>query len=189
MYVGVEQSNSVSHEEYVNTNVSFVNDATIVMWNNVFTCLVVVSHMILTAVICTPNSLHFLTMMCLVYYTSFSVILQPKVQIPPDVSASSSSLYLIAVSLYTLGMFYVCNNISFDPMQCKVQLIIILLFFDLLMILGHIWDPVPLMTTIINCRFLYVVCVTLVNIAIYVLWDDLLKVPYVRIPTRCDYLV
>jgi hypothetical protein len=32
------------------------------------------------AVLCTPNSLHFLFMMALVYYISFSTMLQPKLQ-------------------------------------------------------------------------------------------------------------
>jgi hypothetical protein len=180
---GVEYTSSVSHEEFVSTNAGFAHDPTIVLWNNIFLALVVVTHEVVTAVVCTPNSMHFLFMMVLVFYTSFSVILQPKLQTPSDVSGASSSVastYLVAVAFYGIGMVYVCSNISFDPHQWKVQLITAFIFVDLLLILGHVWDPVPLMATIMNCRFIYLVCMIFLNAAIYLTWDRLLKIPYIH---------
>jgi hypothetical protein len=52
-------------------------------------------------------------------------------------------------------------------------------FFFLIM--GHTWDPVPLMSTIINCRLMYLVCIIFVNTAMYLMWESLLKVPYIRL--------
>jgi hypothetical protein len=90
--------------------------------------------------------------------------------------------YLIAIALYAIGMVYVCSNISFDPYQFKVQLIVVLLCIDFLLIIGHVWDPVPLMTTIINCRFVYLVGMIAFNAGIYMTWERLLKIPYIHIP-------
>jgi hypothetical protein len=180
---GVEHTSNVSHEEFTNLNVAFVNDATIVLWNNLFLALVVVTHTLVTSIMCTPNSMHFLLMIALVYYISFSIILQPKLQAPPDLplaSSSTASHYLVAVSFYIVGMIYVCTNISFDPLQFKVQFVVAFIFVDSFLILGHIWDPVPLMTTIINCRFLYLVCIILINAIMYLMWQTFLKIPYIQ---------
>jgi hypothetical protein len=120
---GLESSSNVLHEEFVSTNAAFISDPSIVLWNNTFILFVVLTHEVVTAVVCTPNSMHFLFMMALLFYTSFSVILQPKLQTPADMSAASSSVgstYLVSVSLYAVGMVYVCTNISFDPFQYKV---------------------------------------------------------------------
>jgi hypothetical protein len=75
---GVPESSSVLQEEFVDSNVDFVNSPTISLWNNTFIALVISIHLVVTAVLCTPNSMHFLFMMALVYYISFSTILQPK---------------------------------------------------------------------------------------------------------------
>jgi hypothetical protein len=77
---GVGESSSVLHEEFISSNAEFVENPTIVLWNNTFVALVVVTHLLVTAVLCTPNSMHFLFMMALVYYMSFCTILQPKLQ-------------------------------------------------------------------------------------------------------------
>jgi len=77
---GVGGSESVTHEEFVSTNAEFINNATITLWNNTFLALVVITHVLITAVLCSPNSMHFLLMMTLIYYVSFSTILQPKLQ-------------------------------------------------------------------------------------------------------------
>jgi hypothetical protein len=180
---GVEHVSQVSHEEFVSSNTSLVNDPTITLWNNTFIAFVIVSHEVVTAVVCTPNSMHFLLMMALVFYTAFSVILQPKIQPPADVPLSSvASTYIVAVGVYLVGMVYVCSNISFDPLQFRLQIITVLLCIDFLLIVGHTWDPAPLMATIINCRFVYLVGMIAFNAAIYVMWERWLKIPYVRIP-------
>lgn len=78
---GVEGA-SVLHEEFIDSNVLFISNPAITLWNSTFLALVLLIHLVVTAVICTPNSLHFLFMMALVYYISFSTILQPKLQSP-----------------------------------------------------------------------------------------------------------
>lgn len=181
---GIENTSNVAYEEFTNSNAGFVNDPMVVLWNNTFIALVLISHEMVTAVICTPNSMHFLLMMAGVYYISFSVILQPKLQAPegvPNASSGLASTYLVAVSFYVIGMIYVCSNISFDPQQTKVQFVTLLMFVDFFMIMGHIWDPAPLMSTVMNCRFMYLVCIIFINLCMYVMWERLLKVPYVRI--------
>jgi hypothetical protein len=181
---GVESTSSVAHEEFTNTNAAFVQDPSITMWNNVFTALVILSHGLLVAVLCTPNSLHFLLLIVLVFYISFSIILQPKIQTPTDIPASASSVgttYLVAVMLYGLGMVYVCGNISYDPHQLKLQLITVFICIDFLLILGHTWDPTPLMSTIINCRFVYLICSICANAIIYIMWDRYLRIPYISV--------
>jgi hypothetical protein len=74
------------------------------------------------------------------------------------------------------------SNISFNPSQFKLQLITVLLCIDFLLIVGHIWDPTPLVSTIINCRFVYLVAMIAFNAAIYVMWERWLKIPYIQIP-------
>jgi hypothetical protein len=181
---GIPNVGNISHEEFVCGNAEFVHDPTVLLWNNVFLALVIITHEVVLAVICTPNSMHFLIMMALVFYVSFSVILQPKLQAPSDLpgaAASVSYAYMVAVTFYVVGMFYVCGNISFDPLQYKVQFVTALIFVDAFLILGHIWDPTPLMSTIINCRFMYTVCIIVMNVVIYFMWERWLKIPYVRI--------
>jgi hypothetical protein len=140
------ESASVMHEEFIDSNVEFVTNPTITLWNNTFVGLVILTHLVVTAVICTPNSLHFLFMITLVYYISFSAILQPKLQVPqvycpvprggqfrinnsdflpsqdagPSASSAVASTYMISVSMYVIGMVYVCSNISVDPSGYKV---------------------------------------------------------------------
>jgi hypothetical protein len=78
---GIEYTAHVSHEEFVSTNNGFVGDPAIVLWNNTFTAFVIITHELVTGIVCTPNSLHFLFMMALLFYISFSTILQPKLQV------------------------------------------------------------------------------------------------------------
>jgi hypothetical protein len=75
-------TSSVLYEEFVDSNIELVSNPTISLWNNTFVALVIVTHIVTTAVLCTPNSMHFLLMMALIYYISFSAILQPKLQAP-----------------------------------------------------------------------------------------------------------
>jgi hypothetical protein len=77
---GVGESSNILHEEFINSNEDFVHHPTVSLWNNTFIALVISTHLVVMAVLCTPNSLHFLFMMALVYYISFSTMLQPKLQ-------------------------------------------------------------------------------------------------------------
>jgi hypothetical protein len=181
---GVESTGVISHEEFVNSNAVFVQDPIIVMWNNIFLGFVILSHELVTAVLCTPNSLHFLFMMALLFFIAFSVILQPKLQTPPDIPAASSSVtstYMAAVVLYIVGMVYLCSNISYDPHQLKMQVIVVFICIDFLLIVGHVWDPIPLMSTIINCRYIYLVCSIFTNAVIYLMWEHYLRIPYISL--------
>lgn len=182
---GIDGGGNIGYEEFVCTNQQLAVDPTISLWNNSFLALVVTTHMVVTAVLCSPCSMHFLLMVGLVLYTSFVTILQPKLQSHMDSGSAGSSavnsVYMVAILFYVVGMTYVASNVSFDPGSYKMQLIFMLVFVDLFfLILGHTWDPSPLLKTIINCRLMYVVCMTFMVLTIYVLWDKNFRVPYIN---------
>jgi hypothetical protein len=64
----------------VSFNTDLTHNPAIILWNNIFLALVVFTHVLVTAVLCSPNSIHFLLMITTILYTSFSTILQPKLQ-------------------------------------------------------------------------------------------------------------
>jgi hypothetical protein len=86
---------SVLYEEFIDSNVELVSNPTISLWNNTFIALVIVTHVLMTAVVCTPNSIHFLLMMALIYYISFSAILQPKLQASQVRHCSSQNICIM----------------------------------------------------------------------------------------------
>jgi hypothetical protein len=80
-----------------------------------------------------------------------------------------------------------CGDVHFlvvikRRVSLQIQLMSAIVFIDLfLLILGHTWDPVPLVSTIINCRMMYLVCIVFINAAVYLVWEKFLKVPYIRL--------
>jgi hypothetical protein len=74
-------------------------------------------------------------------------ILSPRIK-PPTENGNAmsmvSSFYMSAVILYMVAMGYVCTNISHDPRAIRIQIVGIFVCIDsFLLIIGHIWDPVP----------------------------------------------
>lgn len=81
--------------------------------------------------------------------------------------------YLAAVSL-------VLANIVVDEYYAKVQSILLLAFLDSFMLFGHLWDRVPILQVIINCRLLYVTMLVCFNATMLSMWDPFLKTSYFR---------
>lgn len=72
------------------------------------------------------------------------------------------------------------TNIPHDPESYKIAVLGMLVFFDVfLLIMGHTWDPVPNMQTIVNCRMLYVILLVAFTLVAYITWDPYMRVPYI----------
>lgn len=171
----------IGDEEYVLENVDIVNHPTVVMWNNAFVALVVWTHVVIIAIVCSPSSMHFLFMTALFITIAFQKLLFPHNHGTSAHSASSSGIWPII--LYMMGMTYAASNIAIDSHMRKAQTIICLVLCDLgTCIIGHSWDRVPTFNTIINCRMVYLCFISIVNLALYMTWTYWFKTRFLHAP-------
>lgn len=200
---GTLGASSLCTEDFVSTNVELVVNPTITMWNGVFLCLVVAGHTLLAAVVGSPVSIHGLVLVALLVYVSMGGILQPKIQTDGNPSAAGhvSSMYMMWVLMYTVAMMCTAGAIPYDPSSGRfdprrprprlkkshtkktrarrIQFVGAAVFLDcFLLIFGHTWDHAPMVHTIMNCRLLYCVAWSALNMAMCALWRPLLSTPY-----------
>jgi hypothetical protein len=172
----------IETEDYVSSNEALVTNPVVTAWNQTFIILLVISHAFLVIVVDSPTSIHFMGLIVLLLYVSLSVIIQPRIQHADSANAPSSSVYTLAVAGYAIAMCFVVSNIVYDNESFKVELVVIVAFVDVaIIIMGHTWDPIPNMQTIINCRLLYCVFLIVLNLSLYAMWAPLFMVPFVEI--------
>jgi len=171
----------IKDEDYVLENSEIVHHPTVTLWNNAFLALVVWSHVVIIAIVCSPSSLHFLFMTFFFIAIAFYKILLPRSQIASQQSAGASSVF--PVLLYICGMSYVAGNIAVDTHMRKAQTIAFLVMCDLLTtIVGHVWDSATTFGTVINCRILYLCLITVANLALYTTWTSFFKLRFEHAP-------
>lgn len=52
---------------------------------------------------------------------------------------------------------------------------------DALLLYGHLWDRVPSLQVVLNCRFIYACILALVNMAAFVAWGSCLATPFLHV--------
>lgn len=159
---------AICYEDFTTANVDLVTNPTITMWNSVFLWLVVAGHALLASIICSPSSLERIALFTLLVYSSMSGILQPRIQTDGSANTSSyvSSSYTAWGLMYVAAMAMLSGSIPYDPSSSRVQLLAAVGFVDcFLLFFGHAWDTSPVVQTIMNCRMLYAVAWSVINIA------------------------
>jgi hypothetical protein len=166
---------NIECEDFISTNENVVLNPVVTAWNHTFVCLLIASHALVVIVVITPTSIHCLGLILFLFYFSFSLVSQPRIQ-PVGSSDASSGNYIPAIVAYGAAMCFVVSNIVCDDESFKVELIVIVAFVDIaIVIMGHTWDPVPNMQTIINCRLLYCMFFIILNLSIYCIWASVFK--------------
>jgi hypothetical protein len=75
-------------------------------------------------------------------------------------------------------VLYLLNNIPVDRGAYKTQLLLLLGCIDAFMLYGHMWDKVPNLHAVLNCRFLYACFLAVVNALAFVTWAPYLSTPF-----------
>lgn len=180
---GVENNTAIGYENFTADNIELVTHPTISMWNHMFVAIVIIFHVIIVILTNSPTSIHFVLLVTLLCYVSLRTILQPRVQYSheagPGAASATAGMYLFAVALYSIAIGYIGTNIGYDPNSYKIQLLAAVCFVSFTMLVfGHIWDSCPNMQTIINCRQMYVLCVSAIILFCYATWYGCFRIHY-----------
>lgn len=79
-----EKGEDIGHHSWISTDVELITHPTVTMWNNMFTVLCTVFHIVVVAIVNSPTSVHFVLLIIFLSYVSLDKILQPRVQYPQD---------------------------------------------------------------------------------------------------------
>ena len=93
-------------------------------------------------------------------------------------SGLSSQSTLVKAGIYGLSFMYVLLHIPIDAQACKAQFLLGLGCLDSLLLFGHLWDRVPNLQVVLNCRFTYICLASVLNAGIFLVWSDCAAVPF-----------
>jgi hypothetical protein len=85
---------------------------------------------------------------------------------------------MLRAGMCMLATGYILLHIPLDQQSCKAQFVLLLGCLDGFMLYGHLWDRVPSLQVVLNCRLLYVCLLALFNAAMFVTWRDCTAVPF-----------
>lgn len=81
-----------------------------------------------------------------------------------------SSSYTAYGLMYVAAMLVLSGSIPYDPSSARIQLLAAAGFLDcFLLFFGHAWDSAPMVQTIMNCRMLYAVAWSIINVTSFCL--------------------
>jgi hypothetical protein len=86
---------------------------------------------------------------------------------------------LLKAMLFVAAIIYIMLRIPLDPQACKSQLVLLMACLDAFMLFGHLWDKVPTLQVVLNCRLVYVCFMSLFNAAAFTSWKACMAVPFV----------
>lgn len=126
-----------------------------------FTAMLLTTHSVFAATVCSPVSWDVLSTYVLLVYVSLVGLVQPLDNFCSErgeggsdaassnpaaagmmASVSSQSNMFKAVA-YVLAFGYVLLHVPIDPSACKAQAMLVLACLDALLLYGHLWDRVP----------------------------------------------
>lgn len=175
-------------EEYIAQNTALVGDPTFRLWNQAFVACVLLLHFAACVTVCSPISSHMLLSTCLLFAVSLAPMVQPldnyaSMDHVPGLASASSQKVMVLGSIYLAAVTLVLANIVLDAYMAKVQGVLLLAFLDSFMLFGHLWDRVPTLQVIVNCRLLYVILLAAFNAGMLCLWDPYLRTPFMNSKT------
>ena len=163
-----------------------------------FTALLLVTHSTFVATVCSPLSWDVLSTYVLLTYMSLVSLVQPQdnfycesmreafenedgAAAAAGMMASISSQTIMGKSIaYMLAVGYVMLHVWVDAGACKAQLLLLLACLDSLLLYGHLWDRVPNLQVVLNCRFIYACLLAVLNLGAFVLWSRCLATPFAK---------
>jgi hypothetical protein len=199
----------MAEEEFVAQNLGMLADPTFRAWNQAFTITVILVHSVVAATVCSPVSWDVVFTCVLLIYTSLGVMVQPMDNFdsesflsnagsgdaggglglhassspaasPGGMAAIAAQGTMLRAGLCLLVVGYILLHIPLDSQSCKSQFVLLLACLDGLMLFGHLWDRVPTLQVVLNCRMLYVCLLALFNTAMFLTWRDCTAVSYLR---------
>lgn len=137
-------------------NLDFVEDN--VVWNMMFWVYCLGSHFLLIGIIMQTADIYCLAFCTIVLEYSLYKICYPR---PNVINMTRDNLFLLA---YVMGIYLVFINSK------NQDLIIWIIILDYCLGLGHTWDKMATIDTIINCRLFYICCQSLL-LCVYYVWQ------------------
>jgi hypothetical protein len=96
-----------------------------------------------------------------------------------SVMASLASQYtLLKAGLFLSAIAHIMMRIPLDTYACKTQFVLLLACLDAFMLFGHLWDKVPTLQVVLNCRLVYICCLCFYNAVLFVSWQPCASVLY-----------
>lgn len=161
-----------------------------------FTALLLVTHTTFAATVCSPVSWDVLSTYVLLVYVSLVALVQPQNNFGSErflpeggsdgmaaaagmMASVSSQSNMFRTVAYMIAFGYVLLHVPLDPLACKAQFMLVLACLDALLLYGHLWDRVPSLQVVLNCRFLYACLLAFLNAGGFVAWRGFLATPFV----------
>lgn len=165
------------YADFSSQNEELMGNPSFAVWNFAFFVTVLVFHMMIVAVVCTPTTAEF------ALFASFAafipLVLSCRPRSPQGTRSFAGPQTCLLVHVLVVGA--IISRIPYDPWSYRVQLLCIVLFINcFFLLLGHSWDPGPVMETVFNCRLVYVCIISALNLLVYVYWNPMLSTRYTQ---------
>jgi hypothetical protein len=186
-------TNVMQEEEYVAQNIGMSADPAFRSWNQAFCAMVLCLHTTVTAAICSPVCADALAIYILLTVLSLLSVLQPldnfesnacreyMENAPSGSTGGSGSGWIMAsvsaqstmvrVGLFAASVAFAMQRIPLDPFSCRAQVALALACIDGFLLMGHLWDKVPNLQVIANCRLLYACMAAFFNAGVLLAWS------------------
>lgn len=183
------ESDCSNEQEFTRQNMVLTSDPSFRTWNQAFVCATLVVHIVVFLTVCSPISIDFILSSFALLYISLCQLVQPLDNFEEELSSSSSSTTTGAASMAAQSNMLLCmiyggtilfamTHIVLDPYMGKTQAILLLACLDAFMLFGHLWDRIPMVQVVMNCRLLYVFMLAVFNLGFFCLWDPYMKTPF-----------
>jgi len=161
-----------------------------------FTALLLVTHATFAATVCSPVSWEVLSTYVLLLYISLVALVQPMDNFCCSEHQEANETHAAAAGMmasissqanmfksitYMLAFGYILTRIPVDASMCKHQFLLVLACVDALLLYGHLWDRVPSLQVVLNCRFIYSCLLAMLNAGAFVLWARCMATPFLSL--------
>jgi hypothetical protein len=89
---------------------------------------------------------------------------------PGMMSSISSQRVMVRMVLGSLSVLFLLRSIPVDRGAYKTQLLLVLGCLDAFLLYGHLWDRVPSLQVVLNCRILYICLLSVYNAVLFLAW-------------------
>lgn len=93
-------------------------------------------------------------------------------------SSISAQTNMFKAVAYMLAFGYIMLHIPVDASMCRHQFLLLLACLDALLLYGHLWDRLPNLQVVLNCRFIYACLLAILNAGAFVLWGRCMATPF-----------
>ena len=133
-------------------------------WDLLFWLFCIFLHAIAISILMSPADLYAVLLSILLCIYFLGRLCAPTCQ----VNVTQGNINLLG---FCSGLLIAAYNIP-DDHAGRPATLVIMLFLDYMLGVGHAWDMPPTMDTVANCRLFYVCCSCLCLCALYAAWHD-----------------